>query len=109
MKHVPPTRVRGLQIAQRMKKRLLSEGIPVINVYLFGSLARGTPRRWSDIDIAVVHRQFLPDRFEERSRIRSTREDFDVPMDIICLHPEDFENRYWALPQEVKKHGIPVE
>lgn len=108
MEHKPPTKARGLRIAKRMKKRLLSDGIPVVNVYLFGSLVHGVPRKWSDVDIAVIHQPFLDDRFEERSRIRSAREDFDVPMDIICLRTEDMDNRYSTIVQEVKRHGIPA-
>lgn len=99
---------RGLSIAKRMKERLLTEKVPVVNVYLFGSLARGNPHRWSDVDIAVVYRPFLPHGSEERFRIRSAREDFDVSMDIVCLHPEDLDNKYLGIAQEVKRHGIPV-
>lgn len=108
MKHKPPTKQRGLAIARHMKTQLLSQGIPVIQVLLFGSLAEGKTHRWSDVDIAVVHHPFLPDRMEERSRIRSAREDFDVPMDIVCFRDEDMVNKYLGLAQEVKKHGIPV-
>jgi len=108
MKLAPPSQARGMSIARRMKERLLSQGIPVVDVYLFGSLATGKTHRWSDVDIAVVHRPFLPQRFEERSRIRSAREDYDVPMDILCFRSEDLENKFWGVAREVKRHGIPV-
>ncbi|MEK7217874.1 MAG: nucleotidyltransferase domain-containing protein [Patescibacteria group bacterium] len=108
MEHRTPTRARGLAIAKRMKERLLAENVPVVNVYLFGSLARGKTHRWSDVDIAVVYRPFLPHDIEERLRIRSAREDFDVPMDIVCLHPEDLDNIFLGIAQEVRHHGIPV-
>jgi predicted nucleotidyltransferase len=108
MKYRPPSKQRGLAIARKMKERLVADGIPVVDVYLFGSLVNGRTHKWSDVDIAVVHKAFADGRMQERRRVRSLREDFDVPMDIVCLRPEDFDNRYWALPQEVKKHGIPV-
>lgn len=108
MKPLIPTQERGLVIARRMKKKLLQQGIPVVYVYLFGSLAHGTPHDGSDIDIAVVHEPFENDRFEEQSRVSGAREDFDVPMDIICLHTKDMDNRFSTIVQEVKRHGIPV-
>jgi predicted nucleotidyltransferase len=108
MKHNPPTRQRGLVIARRMKEQLLGQGVPVVQVLLFGSLAQGTSHTGSDIDIAVVHRPFGKDRLEEHSRISNAREDFDVPMDIISFHPDDLENIFSTIAQEVKKHGIPV-
>ena len=93
-------------MARRMKERLRAAGIPVVRVYLFGSLARGQTHRWSDVDIAVVHEPFDESRARERRRVRSLREDFDVPIDIVCLHPADFENRLLGIAREVQNHGI---
>ena len=108
MKYNPPTQKRGLAIARHMKQRLLVQGVPIVHVFLFGSLARGETHAWSDIDIAVVHMPFGKNRLEEHSRITDAREDFDVPMDIVSLRPEDLENKYSTIAQEVKKYGIPV-
>ena len=104
--HKSPTRERGLAIARRMKERLRAEGIPVVNVYLFGSLAHGKTHRFSDVDIAVVHEQFDVSRSQERRKVRSLREDYDVPIDIVCLHPEDMENRFLSISREVQTQGI---
>lgn len=108
MKRNPPTRKQGLAIARRMKQRLIGKGVPVAQVFLFGSLAEGKTNRWSDVDIAVVYDAFAQDRLEEHSRISDARRDFDVPMDIVSLRREDLDNRYSTIVQEVKKHGIPV-
>lgn len=104
----PLSRKQGLKIAQRMKKKLELLGVPIDNVYLFGSLVEGETHRWSDVDIAVVYRPFLSDPWEEHRRIAQSREDFSIPTDIVCLRLEDLENRYSTIAQEVKKHGIPV-
>lgn len=45
---------------------------------------------------------------KEYSTIARMREDFDVPMDILCFHPEDLENKYSTIAQEIKQYGIPV-
>jgi predicted nucleotidyltransferase len=108
MRYNPPTQERGLRIARRLKQRLIEEGVPIVQVFLFGSLAEGKRQRWSDVDIAVVYDQFGKDRLTEHSRIADAREDFDVPMDIVSLRREDLDNRYSTIVQEVKRHGIVV-
>ena len=95
-------------IARRIKRRLTQQGIPVIQVFLFGSLAEGKMHAWSDVDIAVVYKPFGADRLEEHSRIADAREDFDIPMDIVSFRREDLDNRYSTIVREVKEHGIPV-
>ena len=103
-----PTRERGLSIARRMKERLRAEGIPVVQVYLFGSLARSGGHQWSDVDVAIVHEPFARNRSQERRHIRAAREEFDVPLDIICLHPGDLDNRLLGIAQEIRRTGIVV-
>ena len=104
----PPTKASGIAIARRMKQRLKAHGIPVVDIYLFGSLAAGKPHRWSDVDIAVIHDSFEKSRAKERRKVRSMREDFDVPIDIICLHPEDLHNRFLGIANEVRERGLLV-
>lgn len=104
----PLTKRRGLAIAKEFKQAVEGAGLPIIGVYLFGSLAKGNTHRWSDVDIAVIHRPFAENRMEEHRTIRSQRTRFDIPMDIVCLHPEDLKNRYWGVAQEIKNNGIPV-
>ncbi len=108
MTHLPLTQQRGLALARRMKERLLKEGIPVVNVVLFGSLAQGTTNTWSDVDIAVIYKPFGMNRAEEYMHIGNSREDFSVPMDIVCLRQEDMDNQYSTIIREVEKNGIPV-
>jgi predicted nucleotidyltransferase len=95
-------------IARRLKARCMAAGIPVEQVYLFGSLARGNVHKGSDVDIAVVYRPFLHKRGEERAHIRAQREHADVPMDIICLRTEDLEDAFINIGEQVRREGIPV-
>jgi len=43
--------------------------IHVDGVYLFGSYAKGTPSKYSDIDLAIVSRDFEGVRFFDRKRL----------------------------------------
>ena len=42
------------QIAQAFKRRLVGEGVPVREVRVYGSRARGTHHRDSDLDVFLV-------------------------------------------------------
>lgn len=108
MQRKPATKERGLQIARKLRQRLKEEGVPIIDVMLFGSLVNGKPHEWSDVDIAVVYRPFKEEIMQERRAIRRLQEDHDVPVDVLCFRPEDLENKLWGVAQEVKKHGMSV-
>lgn len=82
--------------------------MPVQKVFLFGSYARGKPHKESDIDIAVVCKPFRRTRHEENVEFLSAGHDIDLRIETICLHPEDLENKYSTIVQEVKKYGMPV-
>jgi predicted nucleotidyltransferase len=75
------------------------------DAYLYGSFAKGTSNRWSDIDIAIVSPDFSDDLFEERlllMRLASTIDD--------RLEPRPFKkelfNRNDPLVDEIQKNGI---
>jgi len=101
-------RTEGIRLAKSLKDRLQAAGYPVREVYLFGSVAAGTTHPGSDIDVAVVCDPFLPSRHEENMAVRRVRRGLDVRIEPVCLHPEDFENRYSTLVQEVRRHGVAV-
>ncbi|OGJ63505.1 hypothetical protein A3A67_00335 [Candidatus Peribacteria bacterium RIFCSPLOWO2_01_FULL_51_18] len=102
------TKRNGIKIAREFKLAVSGAGLPVIGVYLFGSLAKGKVHRWSDVDIAVVYRPFGADRLSESRIIRKRRNRFDVPMDIVCLRAEDMKNDWLGIAREVKQNGIAV-
>ena len=108
MKHITPTKEIGIEVARNLKKTLRKNDIPIVDVLLFGSLARNNTHKWSDIDIAVIHQPFANAKMQERRTIRRLHQDRRFPVDILCFHPEDLENKLLGIAQEVKKHGIPV-
>lgn len=101
-------REQGLTLAKAFKKKLQASGLPIRQVYLFGSVSRDQATEESDIDIAVVCLPFLSSKHDENVRFRRERWPIDLRIETVCLHPEDFENKYFTLAQEVKKHGISV-
>jgi len=108
MTPISPTKTEALSLARKLKELLLSENIPVENVYLFGSCVHESTHPWSDIDVAIVHRPFLPTHFEERTKIRRSRRSIDLRIEPISFRLEDFENEYFSLAKGVKSDGVLV-
>lgn len=95
-------------VAKKFRSVLEQEGIHIESMILFGSLARKEETIDSDIDIAVVCKPFLPHRMDEMGRLSYIANTLDTRIETITLHPEDLENKYSTLVQEIKRDGIPV-
>ena len=79
--------------------------IHVDGVYLFGSYAKGTPSKYSDIDLAIVSRDFEGVRFFDRKRLIK----YIVKVNTdIQLHP--FKTDYFTTDdpfvEEIIRTGI---
>ena len=75
------------------------------DAYLYGSFAKGTSNKWSDIDIAIVSSDFSDDLFNDRlslMRLAATIDD--------RIEPRPFRrnlfNRNDPLADEIQKNGI---
>lgn len=86
---------------------LRNHGIPVEEVILFGSCARGGSREESDIDLAIVSEAFSGNRFEDRRRIVPLRRGIDSRIEPIPLTPEAFASG-GNLIDEIKKTGVRI-
>ena len=79
--------------------------IHVDGVYLFGSYAKGTPSKYSDIDLAIVSRDFEGIRFFDRKRLIK----YIVKVNTdIQLHPFKTDNFTTDDPfvEEIIRTGI---
>jgi len=63
---------------------LLKAGLPLEKVILFGSFSRGEQTEYSDIDIAVVLKEYAIDKFNTRLELMKYSRDF---VDVIEPHP----------------------
>lgn len=64
--------------------------IQVDGVYLFGSYAKGTPSKYSDIDLAVVSRDFEGVRFFDRKRLIKYLVKVNTDIQLHPFKLEDF-------------------
>ena len=95
------------KIVKNYIEELRNHGIPVKEVILFGSCARGGSSEDSDIDVAIVSEAFSGDRFEDRRRIVPLRRGIDSRIEPIPLTPEAFALG-GNLIDEIKRNGIRV-
>jgi predicted nucleotidyltransferase len=83
-------------------------GINVSKVILFGSYAKGRTHADSDIDVAVVSTQFGRDTVEEMMLLRKIALKVDSHIEPVPLCPEDLDDNFSTLAQEIKRYGIDV-
>ncbi|EKD99519.1 MAG: DNA polymerase beta protein [uncultured bacterium] len=98
----------NIKIAKDYLAKLREIGIPVVEAYIFGSRAKGTDHKWSDLDTCIVSSTFGTDPIAERVVLAIIGRNV---ADIIEPHPfspEDFADKYNPLVTEIKKWGVKV-
>jgi len=89
-------------------KKEASRLVPIERLIIFGSFARGEDRPDSDVDMIIVSKGFAGVGFLKRPvglRLLWRR---GVPVDMICLTPEEFEDgrRKTSLVSMAVKEGV---
>lgn len=75
---------------QRLRERFRDD-IPIERAILFGSRARGDDRSDSDADVLLVSPAFEGKSAMERGVDLHLAWDVDVPVDLLCYTPDEFE------------------
>ena len=78
-------------IVDTMVDRIVARFQPA-RILLFGSRARGTDSRWSDVDLLVVMEE-VADKRRAAVEMRRTLSDLPVSKDIIVTTPEEIARR----------------
>ena len=86
---------------------LKQSGIAAEKLILFGSYARGESKPWSDLDICVVSKGFGKNRLKESMDLAALAIKVDSMIEPYPCHPDDLNNKYDPLVQEILAHGIP--
>ncbi len=92
-------------------RRLQETGISIDRLVLFGSHALGHSSPDSDIDLAIISRDFEKKDIVQRARMTqdaevSTIKTFLLPLDIITLTPEELESDSSLIAAYVRKGKI---
>ena len=89
-------------------KRALKKRFNISKVVLFGSYAKGNPRKDSNIDIAVICDDFKNrDRIELTKLLLSIGQSIDVNFEPLGYSEEEYKNcDNRTFLAEIKRHGI---
>ncbi len=86
---------------------LKKDRLPIENVYLFGSFAKGKQHRWSDIDLCIISKKFN-DPWKATQYLWSKRvRDNGLTIEPVGFSKKDFLMNS-PLTSEIKKTGIEV-
>lgn len=95
-------------IIERYIQKLKQLGVEVSQVILYGSYAKGKPKEYSDIDIAVVSPSFQKlDIFERQLLLSRAHHKFGEPIEPIGLTPKQLRDKK-SFAGEILKTGVVV-
>lgn len=103
-------RRQAIKIIRRFVKELKHRDISVDRIVLYGSYVRGQARPDSDIDIAVVSKNFGKDRVEEGMLLFRIAGKIDSRLEPVPISLKAYENNTWVpLIYEIREKGKEVK
>ncbi|MFH1233352.1 MAG: nucleotidyltransferase domain-containing protein [Patescibacteria group bacterium] len=89
---------------------LKQDKLPIKKVILFGSFAKGSQNKWSDIDLCIISPKFQ-NAYNALNYLWLKRKITDLKYTIepIGFCPKDFSNRYDTLISEIRNTGIEIK
>lgn len=103
------TKDQAIDLLRQYRQAINQAGIPVSDLILFGSVVKSATHYGSDIDVAVVSDSFGTDYHEELGQLMKCRRNVSLLIEPHPFHPDDLNNRWDTLAQEIKKYGIRVD
>jgi len=92
-------------LAKKYYQELISAGIPVEKLIIFGSYAKGNYKYHSDLDICVVSPQFGKNRFNERLKLSTIARKIDDMIEPHPYHPKDLQEKWDPLAEQIRTTG----
>lgn len=91
-------------------KKAASKSLKITKMLLFGSVARGSVKKDSDVDLIVVSPEFENLRFNKRNSDLYDYWTLDYPVDFICLSPTEFKRlkNQVSIVSEAIREGIEI-
>lgn len=96
-----------IKIIKKFVKALEQHGISVDHIILYGSYAKGKARPDSDIDVAVVSKNFGKDRVEEGMTLFRIAGEIDSRLEPVPISISAYEKDTWVpLIYEIREKGV---
>jgi predicted nucleotidyltransferase len=96
----------AIKVIKEFVKALKREGISIDRVILYGSYAKGSVRPDSDIDVAVISKDFGKDRVEEGMTLFRIAGKIDPRLEPVPFSTRMYEDDTWIpLIHEIREKG----
>ncbi len=97
-------------IAIKLRRVLLNHNIHPDVIILFGSYAKKNPRKDSDIDLAVISRDYGKNRFVEGSQLNYLVSRIDSRVEALPIGLKEYLSPHSISPilHEIVKYGVPL-
>lgn len=101
-------RERITQIALEIRSELKKRQIRIDTAILFGSQAKGTADKDSDIDLALISEDFGRDRIREMTLVNFIASKIDWNLEVLPISLKSYLNSDHISPilEEIKKYGV---
>lgn len=93
------------RLIKKYRRVLIKAGIPVKQMILFGSYAKGKAKPWSDVDVCVVSSSFGKNAFDEMVKLAKLTVTVDTMIEPHPFSPSDLNDPYDSLAQEIRTYG----
>ncbi len=98
-----------IKLVQDYGKDIASRGISWDQLIIFGSQAKGTAHKSSDIDVCIVSDQFSDNRFDNRLLLAHNRGENFYDIEPHPFRTKELNNKWDPLATEIRNHGIIVQ
>jgi predicted nucleotidyltransferase len=96
----------AVRVIKKFVNALKREGITIDRVILYGSYVKGNVRPDSDIDVAVISKDFGKDRVEEGMTLLRIAGRIDPRLEPVTFPTKMYEEDTWVpLIYEIRKRG----
>ena len=96
----------AIRVIKKFVNALKREGITIDRVILYGSYAKGNARFDSDIDVAVISKDFGKDRVEEGMVLFRIAGKIDSRLEPVPFSTKMYEDDTWIpLIYEIREKG----
>ncbi len=99
---------RIIESVEKYRRIIEDSGILVEKMIVFGSYAKGLSTKGSDIDVAVVSRDFGVDDVLEMQNLWKKTRFADSRIEPYPLSVDEYENGYSPILSEIRTYGIQV-
>lgn len=93
---------------EEFKKILEADNLPITDMYIFGSYAKGNAKAKSDIDVAVVSPTFRSPWTALDYLYNKLPYGKGWSIEPVGFSPSDFESKYSSLINEIKTYGVRI-